>query len=196
MLILNDLTNTFGFFGQGGSGPGNHTLNEVVSSKNFGKIANILNKISWLTAYSEESTEKHISTFYGSVLFRDVDSTLTALLDQTYTTYGIPLEFDNQNANTVNVIFNSTTNTFDIPVQDDLLIDDMPPYFRVEALYIQSSLYPFRASAIGFENYCVKVALFDCESGVQFTNTDYLALNDYDLKLFVFGYKPVNVAVI
>jgi hypothetical protein len=196
MIINNDLTNTFGFYGQGGIGPGQHTLDEFVSSIDFGNIANIFNKLSWITAYSEESTERHISVFYGSILFRDIDTTMSALLDQTFANYGITLGYDNQDATTSNDIFNVSTNTFNILLQYDLIIGSIPPYFRVEALYNSATLDKYRASVVDYSFPYISVALFDCESGSQFTSTEYAALSDYDLKLYLFGYRPVNVAVI
>lgn len=196
MKILNDMTNTFGFFGQGGVGPGKHLLNEFVSSVDFSKVANILNKISWLSAYSEESTEMHICTFYGSVLFRNVDSTMTALLDQTWANYGIALEYDNQDATTPNTVFNNSTHTFDIPIQDDLIIEDDPPFFRVEAVFSDPVLYKYRAAYVGFDPPNIKIALFDCDNAVEFRSLNFNLLGDYDLKFFIFGHKSVNVAVL
>lgn len=199
MDINNDLTNTFGFYGHGGVGPGNHLNNEFVTSENFSKLANVLNKISWITAYSEESDEPHVSSFYGNIIFRAIDTTTSALLDSSYSNYGINLEYDSPSATTVNDVFNSTTDMFEIPLQDDLLIGNIPPYFRVEAIFNSSSLHKYRASFMGlccdFDSY-INIALFDCESGVQFTETEYAALTDYDLQLFLFGYRPVNVAVL
>jgi len=196
MIVNNDITNAFSFFGHGGIGPGKHILKEEVSSIAFGKVANILNKISWVTAYSEESTESHISVFYGSLLFREIDSTMSAVLDQTYSSYGLNFEFDNQDALTVNDIFNTSTDTFDILLQNDLLIGTASPFFRVEALYNSATLHKYRASCVGFTKPYAHVALYDCESGAKFTSTEYAALSDYDLKFFVFGYKPVDVGLI
>lgn len=196
MIINNDLTNTFGFFGHNGIGPGNHALDEFVSSIDFGKVANILNKVSWVAAYSEESTEGHITVFYGSILFREIDTTMSALIDQTFATFGLNLDYDNQDAVTPNDVFNATTNTFDILLDDDLLIGEMSPYFRVEALYDSATLHKYRAASVGFVSPHIKIALFDCESGAQFTSTEYAALNDYDLKFFVFGHRPVHVEVL
>jgi len=196
MKINNDLTNTFGFFGHGGLGPGNHLLEEFVSSLDFGKVANILNKVSWIVAYNEESTESHLSTFYGSILFREIDSTMSALLDQTFSTFGLNLAYDNQDAVTVHDIFNPATNTFNVPLDEELLIGEIPPYFRIEAIFDSASLHKYRASFVDYSFPYVKFALFDCESGAEFTSTEYAALNDYELKFFIFGYRPVNVAVL
>lgn len=196
MQIYDDMTNTFGFFGQGGIGPGSHTLDEFVSSTDFSKVANILNKISWIVAYNEESTEGHISTFYGKVRFRDLDGTMSAFVDNTTASFGIELDFDTSDAVTIYEIFNGSTNTFDIPISDELLITTDPPYFRVEALLNTSALEVYRASYVGFDPPNIQVALYDCESGAQFDAADFAALSDYDLDICIFGFKAVNVAVL
>jgi len=195
MKILNDITNTFSFSGGRIYSPGKHQSNDFMSSIRFGEMASIANHISWSSGYNQLSSQGHISCFYGSIVFREVDGTMSALLDSTFSNYGIDLEVDSTDTTTPTIIFNNSYDRFEIPLLDDLVFDDVSPFVKVEILPGASNLYSFRGeyNSYSYKERKVYIKLRNIITGYDYSALSYSLLSDYQLRLFIFGMKTIDV---
>jgi hypothetical protein len=194
LTVYNDITNTFGFAGANGYGPGRHRQHEFLSSHQFGIIANATAKLGWLSGYNFYSSEGHISCFYGNIVFRSIDGTMSAFLDSTTANYGINLEYDTPDATSIADIFNTDTSNFEIPLNDDLIFEAFDPFIRLSPIYDSTTLYQYRPIFDGYaftNTKYVNVYLYDCFLGKKFTVSDYTSLGDRDLRIQLFGFRHI-----
>lgn len=198
-MINNDVTNTFSFSGAYGYGPGKHSATEFLSSTKFANMASIFNNIGRLSGYNYYSREGHVSCFYGSIVFRAIDGTMSAFLDSTMANYGIDLPYNTTDVTTPNDIFNTVTNNFEIPLNDDLLFEAFDPFVRMGCVYNTSTLREFRPIFDRFSYGSGKIVecyLYDCFNNVKFDSVDYALLSDYDFRLQLFGFCHIDTEVL
>lgn len=196
LQIYNDITNTFGFKGALGSLPGRHNSKEFLSSTKFSNITAALNKMAWLCGYSYYSEEGHNSFFYGSVVFRRIDGTMSAFLDSTISNYGINLPYDTTAETNISDVFNETSNLFEIPLNTDLRMEYKSPHVKVSGIFSDSTLYqyrPFVKSITGKLAKTINISLINCFTGDYFTNTDFTNTGDRHLRLQLFGFSPILI---
>lgn len=194
ITTYNDITNTFGFAGARGYGPGKHKSHEFLSSHQFGRIANATSRIGWVCGYNYYASEGHISCFYGEIVFKAIDGTMSAFLDASTANYGINLEYDTTDTTSVADVYNITDKVIEIPLNSNLSFEADYPFMRMSPIYNNASLIKYRPVFAGFDyttDKHVKVALFDCESGSFMEEPEYSALGDRELRLHVFGFRHI-----
>jgi hypothetical protein len=196
MEITNDLTNVFNFKGSDGSGVSKHLPFDFIKSTDFNDLAEIFNKVSWASGYQALSDEGHLSYFYGNIVFRSIDTTISALLNTTYSTYGLNIIADTTDATTPNYIMDVSSYLLSIPLNDDLLFESFNPTVKMSIITDDSTLYPYRPQIHSFSYSDGKVLnfyLYNCYTGAVMNTTTFDALSDYALGIQIYGTRVVKV---
>lgn len=196
LTIYSDITNPFGFSGSEGYGAGMHGRSDFLSSEYLGKMVEIINKTSFLTYYQRYSPEGHFSCFYGNIVFRNVDGTRDCYLDPSFSHYGINLD---TSSFLTNDIFDADTSMFQVPLSDELLFDNYDPIIKFSCFYQSDVMKQYRPFLDSFDYTNGKVINFylrDIYTGDVFTTSDYSALTDRDLQMFMFGIKTIPDSIL
>ena len=199
MAIYNDLTNVFGVYGGNGIGPGNHTSKEFLSTKAFDTILNNFNLLSKSCAYQFVSPEGHLSLFYGMIIGKKISGDMAFFLDSSTSNYGINLEKLDATNSVDTGVFNSTTNMFELPLNEDLIFEAYDPSVKFVTLYQDDSLKKYIPKLVSFDydnGEIVKFQLLSVEDATTITLTEMNTFSDYDIRIGVYGVKTIATEVL
>jgi hypothetical protein len=193
--VYDDHTNVFGFFGGQGIFAGRHVPKEFMSSKSFGRLANIFNKISWASAYQVKSDEGHMSYFYANLIFKTVSGTMGAYIDPRFAHYGINLELDSD-SNNPSPVFNGATSNIEIPLKNNVIFENYDPHVKFGTLYQSGTLDEYRPQLDGFsydEGKIIKFYMLDCYTNTKMSQFLFESLSDREMQILIFGFSTIYV---
>ena len=197
-LVLNDETNIFGMYGLSGTGPGKHTKDELLSTIKFGGLINKINYINSRTVLPRLSEAPHFSCFYGRVVFRNLDGTVSGFLDTSYANSGLNIQPVADYVDTARDWIDTSTDCLTIPISSWFVPSPSTPSIMLSLVSDSTRLDAATAEFYKYDttDKLVFFKLFNLQDHAYIDASFMQSLADYEATVDIFGVKNLSKDII